>query len=246
MIRFIACVTVFSLSLGAARAGPGELGSVAGGERPYTLQEAEARKQAATFGLCSLPQNADDLPTRPVAVQEGRCEFYQHFESTSAQPSNGSPCGGYTVAFGPMGDLKTTWHRYQLKASYGEALTQAQCPKARLSAVAWGARCLNADCSNTQWEKIGVPLSKQGVWSANQGRCYLEHQFLNNQNHYKTLNIDTIALLQEGTQAVRKRAHALIHAEIGNGQCFSVTQEPHQEAPARPEFSASHAVHTKP
>lgn len=212
---------------GAAHAAPGNLGSVAATERPYTLQEVEAQKQIATFGLCSAPQNADDLPTRPLPVQEDACDYFQRYEATSAAPTNGGSCGGYTLAFGPLGGLKTTWKRYQLNASWGEApLTQAQCGQARLSAVAWGARCLNADCSSTQWETIGVPLSKKGIWGTNQPRCFLEHQFLNHQNHYKTLNIDVIASLQEGSQTVRKRAHARIRAESGNGKCFSATQEP--------------------
>lgn len=227
----------------------GTLGTGAASERPYTLSEVEAHTQLATFGLCTAPQNADDLPTNPVAIEEDSCDVFQKFESTSAGPSNGGSCGGHTVAFGPMGDLKLNWKRYVLKAYWGEQeLTQAQCTNARLSAVAWGARCMNADCSSTQWEKIGAGFqSKKGVWSTNSNRCFLEHQFSNGENHYKTLNIDVIATLQEGSQAVRKRAKATIRAEKGNGKCFSTTAEPHvPPLHAASQAGATYQPHTMP
>jgi hypothetical protein len=227
----VLCLT----AAGAAPAAPTATGPVvAATERPYTLAQVQAHKKLATFGLCDAPQNADDLPTQAVAVQEDNCSYYQHYEATSAAPTNGGSCGGYTLAFGPMGDLKTNWKRHTLKARWGEAaLTQAQCPKARLAAVAWGARCLNDACSSTQWEKIDVPLSKAGTWSTNQGRCVLEHQFIDIQHHYKTLNIDVIASYQEGAQSVRKRAHASIHVEKGNGKCASASQGPPPPPPAQ-------------
>lgn len=213
----------------ATQAGPtNTLGTVAATERPYTATQADAAKQLATFGLCTAPQNADDFASNPVPIEEDSCDVFQKFESTSAGPSNGGSCGGHTVALGPMGDLKLNWKRYYLRAYWGEQdLSQAQCTSARLAAVAWGARCMNDDCTTTQWEKIGNGFqSKKGVWSANSNRCVLEHQFSNSQNHYKTLNIDVIATLQEGGQAVRKRAKATIRAEKGNGKCFSATAEP--------------------
>lgn len=229
LTSFLTTCVLSALIIAPTQAAPiGTLGSVATTERPYTLSEVEANTKLATFGLCTAPQNADDLPTNPVPIEEDRCNAFQKFESTSNGPSNGGTCGGHTVAFGPMGDLKLNWKRYYLKAFWGEqALTQAQCPNARLAAVAWGARCMNADCSDTEWEKIGSGFqSKKGVWSANSNRCVLEHQFSNGEHRYKTLNIDVIATVQEGSQTVRKRAKATIRAEKGNGKCFSASAEP--------------------
>jgi len=229
---FALASVLFMGAPGAAQAGPvtaADLGRVAATERPYTAQQADTAPQRVTYGQCDAPQNADDWPSQPVPIQEDACNFYQRFEATSAGPSNGSSCGGFTVAFGPMGDLKLNWKRYRLNARWGDTpLTQAQCSKARLSAVAWGARCLNDACTSTQWEKLGGPSSKQGAWGANQGRCYLEHQFGNGEHHYKTLNIDVIASLQEGSQTVRKRAYAVIRGERGNGKCASASQSPQQ------------------
>jgi hypothetical protein len=245
MTRCIAFAFVGILSVGltcAVQAGPvaaGGVGKVAATERPYTLEQAGGVMKLGSFGLCDAPQNADDLPTQPVPQQEDACNFYQRFEATSVGPSHGGSCGGYTVAFGPMGDLKLNWKRYRLNATWGDTpLTQAQCSKARLSAVAWGARCLNDACTSTQWEKLGGPASKQGTWGANQSRCYLEHQFGNGEHHYKTLNIDIIASLQEGSQTVRKRAHAVIRAERGNGKCASTTQGPPPPPPVQAASTA--------
>ncbi|GAB4555320.1 MAG: hypothetical protein Tsb007_12270 [Rhizobacter sp.] len=242
MIRslpFIVLPALFILASGAAHAGPNDVGAVISSERQYTLQEVEVKKKLATFGLCDQPQNADALPTQPVAVQEDSCDYYQHYEATSAGPSNGGSCGGFVVAFGPLGDLKLNWKRYTLKATWGDQqLTQAQCSKARLSAVAWGERCTNADCTTFAWEKIGVPLSKKGTWGANSNRCHLEHQFINIQNHYRTLKVDVIASLQEGSQAVRKRARGDIRAERGNGKCINATQQP-RGAPAQAASTAT-------
>ena len=167
-----------------------------------------------------------------MPVQEDSCDCYQHYEASSAGPSNGGSCGGFVVAFGPWGDLQ---------------LTQAQGNKARLSAVAWGERCTNADCTTFAWEKIGVPLSKHGTWGANSNRCHLEHQFINIQNHYRTLKVDVIASLQEGSQAVRKRARGDIRAERGNGKCFSTTQQPRQPpAQAASTATGTYTPHTRP
>ncbi len=225
----------------AAQAGPiaaGGVGKVAAPERPYTLQEATNMKKLSSFGLCDAVQNADDLPTQPVPVQEDTCNFYQRFEANSVGPSNGGSCGGYTVAFGPMGDLKLNWKRYRIDATWGDTpLTQAQCGQERLAAVAWGARCLNDACSDTQWEKIGTPRSKAGTWSTNQGRCVLSHQFSNGDKHYKTLSVDIIASLKEGAQTVRKRAHAVIRAERGNAKCANTTLEA-RPAPAQAASTA--------
>lgn len=215
-------------------------------ERPYTAQQADLPHKRVTYGLCSGPQNADDLPTSPVPVQEDRCSHYQHYEAVSAAPSHGGSCGGYAVAFGPMGDLKTDWKRYTLKALYGEALTEAQCSKARIATVAWGSRCLNDDCSSVRWERIGTPRAKNGSWSG-QGRCNLEHSFVDVQHRYKVLNIDVIATLQEGSQTVRKRARASIRAERGNGKCYSTTQ-PASRTPvqAASQAGATHAPQRQP
>ncbi len=238
----LSAVALLALALVAqeATAGTGAGGVVlAPTERPYTAQQAGTARKV-TFGLCDGPRNADALPTQPVPVQEDTCTAFQAYEATSPGPSTGGSCGGYTVALGPMGGLRTDWKRYYLKAEWGDQpLTQAQCASAHLAAVAWGARCLNADCSNTNWERIGTPQSKAGTWSANQDRCLLSMQFSDGSQHYKTLNIDVIASLGGGAQPARKRVHGSIRAEKGNGKCASTSAQG-----ATPQVQAASQVPT--
>lgn len=157
----VAAAVAAMLAHNAAHAGPTTLGTVSATERPYTATQVDTMQKLATFGLCDAAQNADDLPTSPVPELEDRCSRYQQFEAVSATPSHGGSCGGYTVAFGPMGNLQTDWKRYTLRASYGEALTQAQCTKARLAAVAWGVRCLNDACTIASLQEGGQSVRKR-------------------------------------------------------------------------------------
>src|SRR5262245_8823818 len=95
-------------------------------ERPLGDAPTHAPSPAAMYGLCEQPQNADSFPSRPVPVTKGSCDDTQTFSATSAQPSSGSPCGGYTVAFGPAGDLRPNLVNVNMIADWGDApLTEA-------------------------------------------------------------------------------------------------------------------------
>lgn len=213
---------VLLVAQGLAAAAPGPV--LASTERPVPTTSTHPAPTMATFGLCSAPQNADDFASRPVPVQHGQCEDYQEFQATSAQPSNGAQCGGYTVAFGPLGDLKRTWKRYQLKASWGDApLTAANCATAHLAAAAWGYRCDNTACTAGAWERIEPARSRAGSWNSVSQVCYIELGFVKSNKVYKTLNIDVIATQGSGASAVRKRAKGWIYAGKGNGGCASAS-----------------------
>ncbi len=177
----------------------------------------------AMYGLCSGPQNADAFPSSPVAVEAGPCHNAQQYTATSPGPSTGGSCGGFTVAFGPMGDLKPSLnHSIKLRAEWGDtALTAANCTKAKVAAVGWGARCTNDACTTAEWEKIGGPKQKTGTWNATSNTCDTLIQFNSSDKKFKTLNIDIIATLPEGVHTVRKRAKGFISVSHPNGKCLS-------------------------
>ena len=178
------------------------------------------------YGLCNAPQGADAFPEHPVLVIAGPCENYQQYTSTGPSATD-SNCGGYTVAFGPKGNLKSNLNRITLWADWGDTpLTQAQCAKAKLAAVAWGARCSKDNCSrggNANWETIGTgPKHKSGTWNSVSSVCYIGVNFSSVEKKYVTLNVDIIATLEENGQQVRKLAKGKIHAGYPNGKCVSL------------------------
>jgi hypothetical protein len=179
----------------------------------------------ATYGLCDAPQNADDFASSPVSVTAGKCDNTQQFSSTSVQPSTGGACGGYTVAFGPLGDLKPFLDRGNLIADWGDApLTGAQCAKARVAAIGWGARCINAACTEAEWQKLGDAKQRAGTWNPNSKVCYICTNFYSSDTKFRTLNLDIIATLDQNGTLVRKRAKGTIIASHPNGKCYSTTQ----------------------
>ena len=196
-------------------------------ERPLGDAPKRAPPLQATYGLCDAPQNADDFASSPVPVTAGKCENTQQFSSTSVQPSTGGACGGYTVAFGPLGDLKPFLDHVNLIADWGDApLTEAQCAKARVAAIGWGARCTNAACTEAEWQKLGDPKQHVGFWNSNSKVCYIGVNFVSAETKFRTLNIDVIATLDQNGTMVRKRAKGTIIASHPNGKCYSTTQKP--------------------
>jgi len=182
----------------------------------------------ATYGLCNAPQNADAFPSSPVRVVPGTCHNTQQYTATSPGPSTGGSCGGFTVAFGPMGDLNPNLnHSITLRAEWGDtALTAANCAKAKVAAVGWGARCTNDACTTAEWEKIGGPKQKTGTWNTTSNTCYTLVQFNSSDKKFKTLNVDIIATLPEGGKTVRKRAKGFIYVSHPNGKCLSTSVKP--------------------
>ena len=183
-----------------------------------------------TYGLCSGPTNADAFPSSPVLVLAGPCQNSQQYTATSPGPSTGGSCGGFTVAFGPMGDLKPYLnHSIILRAEWGDtALTAANCAKAKVAAIGWGARCTDRGlgCTTAEWQKIGGPKQKAGTWNATSNTCDTLIQFNSSDKKFKTLNIDIIATLPEGGQTVRKHAKGFIHVSHPNGKCLSPSVKP--------------------
>ena len=220
-LRFaFACVLTLCVSAGV-HAAPSDLRRLSAAERPHIATTAP-NYQAATYGLCSAPQNADAFPSSPVPVVETDCHYTQKFEATSAGPSHGGSCGGYTVVFGPMGDLKRTMSTTTLSAAWADApLTSGTCASARIAAAAWGYRCDDDACSTGAWQRIGAPTSKKGTWHANNQTCGLAVSFGGVNHRYKTLNIDIIASRMENGSSVRKRASGKIEVRRGNGKCVS-------------------------
>lgn len=213
-----------------AAAAPQDRSPMLAGERPVLSQQTPPLK--VTYGLCSGPTNADAFPSSPVPVVEGQCERSQEFKSISPSDSYGASCGGYTIAFGPMGELRRTWKRRTLKAQWvGEPLTATTCPKARISAVAWGYRCDNEACSAGAWERIGKPTSRKGTWNAQSKTCYIDVGLSAPAKDFSTLNIDAIASLTQGGQTQRVRVGASIRGYGPNGKCPSATYTPQSADP---------------
>jgi hypothetical protein len=197
-------------------------------ETPLPDVEKQPPTKPVTYGLCDAPQNADAFPSSPVRVVPGTCQNSQQFTATSPGPSTGGNCGGFTVAFGPMGDLKPYLnHSIILRADWGDtALTAATCAQAKVAAVAWGARCTDKLCTTAEWEKIGGPKQRTGTWNTTSGTCYISVQFNSSDKEFKTLNIDVIATLPAGGQTVRKRAKGYIYVSQPNGKCLSAPAKP--------------------
>jgi len=192
-------------------------------ERPLLDIQQQGPLKVATYGMCSGPQNADAFASSPVPVEEGKCDNSQKFTATSDGPSTGGSCGGFTVAFGPMGDLKPYLDRVIVRADWGDTpLTAANCASARVAAVGWGARCTNDACTTAEWEKLGGPKQRKGFWNTTSKVCYIELGFTST-GKFKTLNLDVIATLPENGKTVRKRAKGWIYASHPNGKCFSTT-----------------------
>ena len=217
---FAVCAVSLLMRTVPAASDPGR-----SGELP-SIEDTNPPVKVTTSELCNAPQNADDFPSSPVPIQEGKCEIYQEFKSISPNANYGGSCGGFTVAFGPKGDLKLAMKRYRLRADWGDTgPTPALCAGARVTAAAWGYRCDDTDCTAGAWERIGTAKSRNGSWSRPDKRCVLELTFLASNKTYQTLNVDVIASQKQGGTTERRRAKASIYAERGNGKCVSVTKK---------------------
>lgn len=217
--------SVLAAAVVPVAAGPGNHVGLAPGERPQATA-AGPRPTLATFGLCTAPQNADDFASTPVPQVQTRCEYTQTFSARSVDPSyGGATCGGYTVAFGPMGDLKTNMKSVSLTAEWGDTpiASAAACASARIAAVAWGYRCDNDACSEGGWDKIEIQRQTSGTWSSTSQSCTVRLSFGGADSRYNTLNLDVIATQVVNGSTVRKRARGTIEARRGNGQCFSAS-----------------------
>ncbi len=221
---FFVCAIAAAVGLHASATAEPVKKSGSTAERPKT---EKAPLPQPTYGLCELPQNPESFPSSPVTVEQDQCSWFQHYSANSHTPTTGGSCGGFTVVFGQMGDLKPHLDRVSLKAEWADlALTAANCASARIAAVGWGERCSDQACTSVQWEKIGGPQQGKGHWNTVSQVCYVSVAFASANKRYKTLNLDIIATLIEDDKPVRKRAKGTIHVKRGNGKCPSVDQKP--------------------
>ena len=105
---------------------------------------SDAAKKVA-YSFCDGPQNAQSYAASPVKVVLGQCNsMSQSFTATSDAPSAGHNCGGYAIALGPKGKLNPNLHQITMTSAWGDApLTAAECASAKVTAQAWGERCVN-------------------------------------------------------------------------------------------------------
>ena len=221
----ITLVSCALLAVPLVAVGAPSTAKLSSSEHPVAVDTAP--QPAATYGLCSGPQNADDFPSSPVPSVETQCEYTQQFHSTSPNASYGGSCGGYTVAFGPKGDLKRKRKYLWLRGEWADVpLTQANCTSAHIAAASWGYRCTNAACTTGAWERIGAASSKKGFWNTTSQVCYLSVQANTGNKDYQTVSIDIIGTQGQGQSAVRKRVKASIYNVHPNGKCPSATYTP--------------------
>jgi hypothetical protein len=167
------------------------------------------------YGFCSGRQNAHSYAPSPVKIVVEMCRMSQTFSATSDGPSTGHNCGGYAIAFGPKGNLNPSLNEITMVAEWADQplTTASACDKARVTALAWGERCVNAACDKTTWDKIeGGPKQRDGKWDSANQKCTIEVKFTSQGVGYRTLNLDIIADYPEGNQYVRKRAKGTIVA----------------------------------
>jgi len=171
------------------------------------------------YGFCSGPQNAHTYAPSPVKITLGKCnDMSQSFSAVSDGPSVGHNCGGFSMAFGPKGNLNPKLHQITMVADWGDAPLNAQnCSKAKITTQAYGERCLTDACDKTTWDVIG-PKQNGGDWD---GRtCQLATKLTSTGKPYRTLNLDIIATLTVNNAPVRKRAKGTITAELKQPDCY--------------------------
>jgi hypothetical protein len=185
--------------------------------------------------VCSGPKNADAFPSSPVPVQESLCHYYQTYTATSPTVNYDSDCG-YTVAFGPMGDLKRPQDGYLLEADWGDVPpTQADCASSHTAGTAWGYRCDNRHCLHGDWEQIGKWQTHTGSWNSVSNKCYLGVSFVAGATDYQTVQVQVRAYSGSGANKQQKRAKGYIYVYRHTGHCASAPATP---PPPTPQITA--------
>ena len=197
-------------------------------------QSAKDAVKKMSYGMCSARPDADTYVPSPQKILLGACNAQsQQFTMTSDNADYGRDCGGYTLAFGPLGDLKPHLHQITMTADWGDSpLAAAQCANARVTAMAYGERCLTDDCSSTDWHVIGGgPKQRKGKWDQTSNTCKLEVRFTSQKTKHQTLTLDVIADVLVNNKYVRKRAKGTIRAELkGEEPCLSTEAKAKVEA----------------
>ena len=190
-----------------------------------TLIAVALRLSCVRCTECTGPANASAFPSASVPVQETQCFYYQVYEAVS--PTASYPTCGFTVAFGPKGDLKHPADGYLLQADWGEPVTtQADCEKSHTSGQAWGYRCENPDCTQGEWERIDSSKSRSGSWNSTSKTCYLGLSFSTAGADYSTVQAQASAYRGSGTSKEYRRAKGHIYVFRNTGRCYTATATP--------------------
>jgi hypothetical protein len=195
-----------------------------------SIKDAVKKAQPADYGFCSGPQNPHITPYAPVKIVLHDCnDMSQTYVSPPGPTNSKVGCGGgYAIAFGPQDKLSPGLTDITMIAEWADAPLQnsLDCGYAKLAAIAWGARCLDAACDKADWEMIeGAPKQRQGKWENN--ACTLQLKFTSQGVRYKTLSLDMIATASSGNQAPRKSAKGTIVAEKKDSTpCFKAETKP--------------------
>lgn len=233
------CLLAILLALQMPALAQSNKGEVSPSDKTLQSGAKDAVKKMS-YGMCSARPEADTYVPSPQKILLGSCYSQsQQFTMTSDNANYGRDCGGYTLAFGPLGDLKPHLHQITMTAGWGDApLTAAQCGNARVTAAAYGERCLTDDCSSTDWHMIGGgPKQRKGKWDQASNSCQLDVKFTSQKTRHKTLTLDVIADVLVNNNYVRKRAKGTILAELkGDAGCFkaegkaAVKEKKHEDA----------------
>jgi hypothetical protein len=179
---------------------------------------------------CTGPANAEAFPSSPVPVEETQCFYSQVYEAASLTASY--PSCGFTVAFGPKGDLKHPAHGYLLQADWPEPVTTpADCTVSHTSGQAWGYRCDNRDCTQGAWERIDSWKTRSGYWNATSKSCYLGLSFSAASADYLTVQVEVSAYRGSGTSKEYRRANGHIYVYRNTGHCQVATKTPEPSPP---------------
>ena len=193
-----------------------------------TLFAIAGAAHGAAPSFCTGPQNAEAFPSKPVPVTETKCHLYQQYEATSPTTSYASSCGGYTVAFGPKGDLKHPADGLNVWVRWGDtAPTAASCKTSHVEGIAWGYQCNDKACASGKWEQIGTAQGDAGNWNTVSKICYNEIVFnAPPDSNYSTISVDARAYQQQGAAKTPKRVKVKIYAYRHTGQCISIPAKP--------------------
>lgn len=189
---------------------------------------------SASCTECTGPGNAWAYPNTGVPVEKVQCQYYQIYQAIS--PTTDYPSCGYTVAFGPQGQLMHPADGYLLQAEWGEVVaSQAECEDSHTSGQAWGYRCDNAHCTAGEWENFGALKSRSGYWNPVSNTCYLSLGFNASGVDYNTVQVQVNAYSGSGSSKVRRRAKGYIYVFRHSGGCLTATPvppPPHNPSPS--------------
>ena len=201
------------------------------GERPVIA--GQAPPSPTSYGLCNGPQNATNWPGAPGAGRVRRVRRLPTLSSDvpAAEQRPFGLCGGYSVAFGPMGEAEAHVEElYVLRADWGttaHGVDLRDRPHRRRRLGATAARTPPGTVGD--WERIGRgEIEERQLEPRTSKICYIELAIVRADRIYNTLYVAFIVMQGSGASAWwgQKRAKGTIVASKGNGQCVSASPAP--------------------